>query len=77
MVSSQGPAVSKRHDPRYDARRLVVYFLGLIIFYAGVVAVMRPGQGEVARWRWGSCSPRPSEPSQPSCSPTVASSSAD
>ena len=49
MMSSQGAAVSKRDDPRYDSRRVVVYFLGLIAFYAVVVAVARPGQGEVSK----------------------------
>jgi membrane protease YdiL (CAAX protease family) len=49
MVSAQGSAVSQRDDPRYDARRLVAYFLGLIASYAGVVAVMRPGQGEIGK----------------------------
>jgi membrane protease YdiL (CAAX protease family) len=47
MVSAQGSAGSKRDDPRYDALRLVVYFLGLVAFYAAVVAVTRPGQGEI------------------------------
>jgi membrane protease YdiL (CAAX protease family) len=49
MLSSQGSKVSKRDDPRYDRRRLVVYFLGLLAFYAGVVVVMRPGQGEISK----------------------------
>ena len=49
MQVDQTPDASKRDDPRYDRRRLVVYFLGLIAFYAAVVVVVRPGQGEVAK----------------------------
>jgi membrane protease YdiL (CAAX protease family) len=49
MAQNQTAEVSRRDDPRYDARRVVVYFVGLIAFYAGVVAVMRPGQGEIAK----------------------------
>ena len=49
MEPSQTVEVSKRDDPRYDARRVVVYFVGLIAFYAGVVAVMRPDEGEISK----------------------------
>jgi membrane protease YdiL (CAAX protease family) len=49
MEQNQPAVVSKRDDPRYDARRVVVYFLGLIAFYAAVVAVMRPGEGEISK----------------------------
>jgi membrane protease YdiL (CAAX protease family) len=49
MESEQGGEVAKRDDPRYDPRRVVVYFLGLVACYVGVVAVVRPGPGEVSK----------------------------
>jgi membrane protease YdiL (CAAX protease family) len=49
MPTGAGVGISKRDDPRYDRRRLVVYFLGLIVFYAAVVVVLRPGQGDISR----------------------------
>jgi hypothetical protein len=47
MQTGPGVRASKRDDPRYDRRRLVVYSLGLIAAYVAVVAVVRPGQGEI------------------------------
>lgn len=42
-----GKPVAPRDDPAYDVRRVVWYFVGLIAFYAGVVAVVRPGEGDI------------------------------
>lgn len=39
---------SLRDDPRFDRRRLVVYFAALVAFYALVVAIVRPGADDVA-----------------------------
>lgn len=35
---------SPRDDPRYDRRRVIVYFVALVVFYGAVVAVVRPGR---------------------------------
>jgi membrane protease YdiL (CAAX protease family) len=43
------PSTSKRDDPRYDTRRLIAFFLGLVAFYAGVVAVTSPGPGDITK----------------------------
>jgi hypothetical protein len=40
---------SLRDDPRFDTRRLIWYFGGLIAFYAGVVAVTRPGPHDITK----------------------------
>jgi membrane protease YdiL (CAAX protease family) len=43
------PEYSVRDDPRYDGRRVTVFFIGLIVFYAGSVAVIRPGTGDIVK----------------------------
>jgi membrane protease YdiL (CAAX protease family) len=43
----QAPSI--RDDPRYDTRRLVWYFAGLVAFYAAVVAVTRPGPNDITK----------------------------
>jgi hypothetical protein len=48
-----GPMINRRIDPALDKRRLVWFFAGLIIFYAGVLLIARPelngGEAELAK----------------------------
>ncbi|HEX2360468.1 MAG TPA: hypothetical protein VHI11_00195 [Jiangellaceae bacterium] len=48
-----GPMINRRIDPALDKRRLVLFFAGLIIFYAGVLLIARPelngGEAELAK----------------------------
>ena len=39
----------RRDDPAHDLRRVLWYFAGLIAFYVGVVAVVRPGEGDIGK----------------------------
>jgi hypothetical protein len=38
-------AINKRIDPAHDTRRLVLYFGGLVAFYAAVIVVAQPDWG--------------------------------
>jgi membrane protease YdiL (CAAX protease family) len=48
-MGTKSPSLSVRDDPRYDARRLIWYFAGLIGFYVGVVAIARPGPQDLSK----------------------------
>jgi hypothetical protein len=37
--------INRRIDPALDKRRLVLFFAGLIVFYVGVLLLMRPELG--------------------------------
>ena len=49
--------INRRIDPALDKRRLVLFFAGLIIFYAGVLLIARPelngGEAELAKFVLG------------------------
>lgn len=49
--STEAPSkqVDRRDDPAFDGRRVVWYFVGLVAFYAGVVAAVRPGEGDIEK----------------------------
>jgi hypothetical protein len=49
--------INRRIDPALDRRRLVLFFAGLIVFYVGVLLVIRPvlngGEGELNKIAYG------------------------
>jgi hypothetical protein len=44
-TGTAGPMINRRIDPALDKRRLVLFFAGLIVFYVGVLLLMRPELG--------------------------------
>lgn len=52
-VGGTETVTSPRLDPAYDARRVVWYFVGLIVFYVGVIVATKPGPGDIQSVAFG------------------------